>query len=161
MLGTREGLGGEGGRQERSSGPNNPVQPDTRLAAGTMGGGGGRRWEVCNFQNTPPSLPQPPTFPKRKGTGAPLALVLLSSNLPPPQYPPPPFPTPPYMKFVKMQPSVLGILESKLDMFRSIEDQVSAGRVTVNCGRPTRANGGALGSQDRKDRMLLLQSPKS
>ena len=38
---------------------------------------------------------------------------------------------------------------------------MSSGRVTVNCGRATRANGGALGSQDRKDGILHLQSPKS
>ena len=31
----------------------------------------------------------------------------------------------------------------------------------MNCGRSTRANGGGLGSQDRKDGMLHLQSPKS
>ena len=38
---------------------------------------------------------------------------------------------------------------------------MSSGRVTVNCGRSTRANGGGVESQDRKDGMLHLQSPKS
>ena len=46
-------------------------------------------------------------------------------------------------------------------MLRSTEDLVFSGRVTVNCGRSTKANGGALGSQDRKDGMLHFQSPKS
>ena len=46
-------------------------------------------------------------------------------------------------------------------MFRLSEDLVCSGRVTVNCGRSTRAIGGALGSQDRKDGMLHLQYPKS
>ena len=36
-----------------------------------------------------------------------------------------------------------------------------SGCVTVSCGRSTKANGGALGSQDRKDGMLHLQFPKS
>ena len=33
-------------------------------------------------------------------------------------------------------------------MFRSIEDLVSSSRVTVNCGRSTTANGGALGGRE-------------
>ena len=102
-----KGLGGEGGRQERSSGPNNPVQPDTRLAGGTIGGDmqvGGVQFPE-HRPTSAPTLPQPPPFPKRKGTGAPLALVLLSSKSPPPLNTPPPQ----IIKFVKKQPSVLGI----------------------------------------------------
>ena len=55
-----------------------------------LGGWAGAHRPKKNGRGTAPTstLPQPRLFPK-KGTGAPLALVLLSSNLPPPQYPPP------------------------------------------------------------------------
>ena len=54
--------------------------------------GGDMQVGGVQFPEHPPPLHNLPPFPKEKGTGAPLTLVLLSSNLPPPpQYPPPPF----------------------------------------------------------------------
>ena len=62
-------------------------------------------------EHPPPTLPQPPPFPpKRIGTGAPSPLsscpqIFPLLNTPPfPQRPPPQ-----QQKYVKMQPSVLGI----------------------------------------------------
>ena len=127
--------------------------------------GGTCRWEVCNFHNTvPPPCRNLPPFPKEdKAPDPPSPLLSCPQNPPSPEYPP--FPTSPHPlnKICEKKNNHLfwGSLESKLDMFRSIEDQVSSGRVTVNCGRSTKANGGALGSQDRKDGMLHLQSRKS
>ena len=125
---------GGGGRQERSSGPNNPVQPDTRLAGGMMGGHAGGR---CAISRTPPPLPpcrNLPPFPK-KNTGTPLTLVLLSSNPPPLNTPPPPRSQHPPLILRKCKHLFWGFLGSKLNMFRSTENQMSSGRVTVKCGR--------------------------
>ena len=118
----------------------------TTLSSLTPGyGGGGHAGGRCAISRTPPPppLPQPPLFPKRKPTGTPLALVVLSSKYPP--FPTPPPPSPKYNLWKKSNHLLWGSLESKLDTFRSIEDQVSSGRVTVNCGRSTRANSGVWG----------------
>ena len=90
-------------------------------------GEGTCRWEVCNFQNTAPTptLPNLPLFPKEKAPDPPRP-VLLSSNLPPPLNTPLPLP-PPLNKICENATIVLGIFfESKLDMFRSTEDQDSS-----------------------------------
>ena len=102
-------------------------------------------------EHHPPPFHNLPPFPKKKAPEPPSPLSFCPQISPTPSIPPPHSPNalPPFflIKFVKMQPSVLGFLESRLDMFRSTtEDLVSSGRVTVNCGRSTRANGGALGS---------------
>ena len=91
----------------------------TRHQACGRDDGGGHAGGRCAISRTPPpgpppTLPQPPPFPKRKGTGAPHPCPLVL-NLPPPQYPPPsPNTPPPLIKFVKMQPSVLGIFWVKV-----------------------------------------------
>ena len=163
MVSVRWGHGrarGYRGRQERSSGPNNPVQPDTRLAGGTMGGdmqGGGVQFPE-HLPGPPPTLPHLSQKKRHRSPPHPCLLVL---EFPLPQYPPVLPTPPPLIKFVKCNHLFWGFLESRLDMFRSTEDLVSSGRVTVNCGRSTKANGGALGSQDQIDGMLHLQSPKS
>ena len=84
---------------------------------------------------------------KREGAGAPLTLVLLSSDLPPPQCP--------LNKICENATICSGDFLS--------QGWTCSGPLKIWCLQAwsTKANGGALGSQDRKDGVLQLQSPTS